>query len=125
MEPSEIIKLNERSSQIKCGNFVLADEGLKLGDLNGNRFTLVLRQVEGDDLTIEKCVNSLKEKGFINYYGLQRFGTTEVSTHEIGLQLLKNNFKEAVNLILKPRKTRMQNNKFCVLFFIADKIIVY
>ncbi len=83
----------------------MTDNGLKLGDLKGNRFTIVLRQVEGDDLMIEKSINSLKDFGFINYYGLQRFGTTEIATHEIGLNLLKNNFKEAINLILKPRKS--------------------
>jgi tRNA pseudouridine13 synthase len=105
LEPDEILKINEKTTQMKCGNFSLVDDGLKLGDLNGNRFSIALRQVEGDDLIIENCINSLKHNGFINYYGLQRFGTTEVATHEIGKCLLKNNFKDAIDLILKPRKT--------------------
>lgn len=49
-------------------------------------------------------MSSLKENGFINYYGLQRFGNSAViPTHKVGLALLKGQFKEAVELILKPR----------------------
>lgn len=84
----------------------MTNDALKLGELNGNRFTIVLRQVNGDNELIEQSIESLKHNGFINYYGLQRFGTTEIATHEIGKFLLKGNFKHAIDLILKPRKTR-------------------
>jgi tRNA pseudouridine13 synthase len=64
----------------------LTNDQLKLGDLNGNRFTIVLRQMNcKDDGLIVKCVESLAQNGFINYYGLQRFGTSSIPTHEIGL----------------------------------------
>ncbi len=59
---------------------------MKLGDLNGNRFTIVLRQIKcKDDSIINEAVNSLAQNGFINYYGLQRFGTSSIPTHEIGM----------------------------------------
>ena len=66
-------------------------------------------------------MNSIKERGFINYYGvsaflgcfpdpsylysigMQRFGTASVPTHAIGLALLKSDWATAVNLILRPR----------------------
>ena len=60
--------------------------------------------MEGDNELIENCVNSLKENGYINYYGLKRFGSCDVATHEIGKQLLQHNFLEAIDMILKPRK---------------------
>lgn len=42
--------------------------------------------------------------GFINYYGHQRFGNhASVPTHQIGLFLVQGNFKEACEMILKPR----------------------
>lgn len=52
---------------------------------------------------IVRSVDSLKENGFINYFGMQRFGTGAIMTHEIGYQILKKEFQEACELILKPR----------------------
>lgn len=46
----------------------------------------------------------MKNNGYINYYGLQRFGNNAaVPTHKIGIALLKGLYKEACELILKPR----------------------
>ena len=42
------------------------------------------RNVTGSDDMINQGLESLKEMGFINYYGMQRFGTTSVPTHHIG-----------------------------------------
>ena len=39
-------------------------------------------------------LESLKEFGFINYYGSQRFGTRHVPTHHVGKQLLLGNWQE-------------------------------
>jgi len=47
-------------------------------------------------------LESLKEFGFINYYGSQRFGTRHVGTHTVGKQLLLGNWAEAIDLILQP-----------------------
>jgi len=40
--------------------------------------------VTGSDETIDIAMKSLRDFGFINYYGMQRFGTTRVTTHDIG-----------------------------------------
>jgi tRNA pseudouridine13 synthase len=34
---------------------------------------------------------------------MQRFGTGSISTHTVGQHVLKGDWKEAINLILKPR----------------------
>jgi tRNA pseudouridine13 synthase len=70
--------------------------------------------------TMDRALNSLKENGFINYYGafwplvgvylalthfigMQRFGTASIPTHSIGLALLRSDWTGAVSLILRPR----------------------
>ncbi|KAI9287761.1 pseudouridine synthase [Umbelopsis sp. AD052] len=89
---------------IYVANFKYVKNALKLGDLKGNRFGIVLRNVAGaSQETIEESLKHLKENGFINYYGMQRFGTGSISTHTVGQHVLKGNWKEAINLILKPR----------------------
>ena len=65
-------------------------DGLRLGDLSGNRFKLVIREIdEKNDQIIQNGIESLKTNGFINYFGLQRFGTcNEAPTHIIGSKLI-------------------------------------
>lgn len=51
--------------------------------------------VTGTDEQIEEAMTNLKEKGFINYYGLQRFGSSSsVPTPEVGRALLLGQWKE-------------------------------
>ncbi|XP_046542705.1 pseudouridylate synthase 7 homolog [Haliotis rubra] len=50
---------------------------------------------------------------FINYYGMQRFGTTSIPTHHVGRALLHSQWMEAVDLILKPRKSGDDSMKKC------------
>ena len=91
-------------NNVKVGNFSYEKEDIELGDLQGNLFTIILRNIEDSIEDIEKSLNSLKEVGFINYFGHQRFGTSSsVKTSDIGLALIKSQWKTAVELILKPR----------------------
>jgi tRNA pseudouridine13 synthase len=47
---------------------------LKRGALRGNRFVLVLRQVQGDREAAERVLQQITKRGVPNYYGEQRFG---------------------------------------------------
>ena len=90
---------------MKVGNFKYVDRHLGLGDLKGNVFTLTLRGIEGGtEETVGQAVKALNASGFINYFGLQRFGTHAIPTHEIGAALLRGAWSEAIDLILRPRE---------------------
>ncbi|XP_057220497.1 pseudouridylate synthase 7 homolog isoform X3 [Malurus melanocephalus] len=95
--------LNKCLMNFRLGNFSYKNHPLKLGELQGNHFTVVLRNITGTDDQIEQAMHSLREIGFINYYGMQRFGTTAVPTYQIGRAILQNNWNEVMDLILKPR----------------------
>lgn len=47
---------------------------LKRGALRGNRFVLVLREVEGPREDAERVLQQIAERGVPNYFGEQRFG---------------------------------------------------
>ncbi|XP_031640468.1 pseudouridylate synthase 7 homolog [Contarinia nasturtii] len=103
-EPSMIVAAAQKARHMYVGGFTFRDEPLKLGMLQGNRFRIALRQVTAADDDVIEALKTFKEKGFINYYGHQRFGNhSEVPTHKIGLYLVQGNFKEACECILKPR----------------------
>lgn len=103
---ARVSQLNKGLKGAILGGFSYEDKSLDLGDLQGNEFVIAIRDVrayeENQDVlkVVEDSFNSLKEKGFINYYGLQRFGTFSVSTHMLGIHLLKDDWKGAVELIL-------------------------
>ena len=47
---------------------------LKRGVLTGNQFTLIIREFSGDKNQCEQQLNTIKNQGFPNYFGEQRFG---------------------------------------------------
>ena len=90
---------------IKIGNFQYTDKELKIGDLYGNKFEILISNIQ--DISQEKLnssIEKLKTIGFVNYFGLQRFGNSaDNSTHSIGLAIITKNYSQAVDLILGPR----------------------
>lgn len=113
---------------LRVGNFSYTDKCISLGSLSGNRFHVVLRNVNvtqpikttGEDygtekmkraeMVLEKAATSLKNVGFINYFGMQRFGKY-LDNHEVGLELLRGNFEQAVHIIMREKKAEQQQEK--------------
>jgi tRNA pseudouridine13 synthase len=105
---------------------------VKLGDLCGNHFCITLRDVQLNDSTTPKtCTSSdienvihaslasLRDHGFINYYGMQRFGTRNVSTHAVGIAMLTGRWDLAVELILMPKGQGFTVFALHTLFFLS------
>jgi len=70
---------------------------LALGDLAGNRFSLVIRDCTAPDLAaaVETITRDISE-GVPNYYGLQRFGGIRPVTHRVGEHILMGDYEGAV-----------------------------
>ena len=94
-----------RFNTVSVGNFSYSKSGLELGDLQGNHFTILLRNIsETNNNVIGLAVETLRDNGFINYFGQQRFGTqSSVKTSDIGLAMIKGQWLKAIELILRPR----------------------
>lgn len=104
-DPVRIASAAAKIRNIKIGNFCFKPAQLKLGQLRGNRFRIVLRQVTASEDVLRSSLESFREKGFINYFGLQRFGNcASIPTYKVGIEILKSEWKEACDLILKPRE---------------------
>ena len=53
----------------------------------GNEFEIVLRNLTGATAAqVQAAADGLKASGFINYYGLQRFGSNDSATHRCAAQ---------------------------------------
>lgn len=88
---------------VYLGGFESTKEPVRLGDLLGNQFFIAIRNVDGQESDISKAFESLRDHGFINYFGLQRFGTFNISTHTIGRHILAEKYDDAVSCILEPQ----------------------
>lgn len=110
MPVERVTMLNKALRGCKLGCFSYADEGIKLGDLKGNEFIVTIKDAHSTDpnVSVEDALNpimeSLRTQGFINYFGMQRFGTFSNSTHQIGKQMLKWQWKAAGELILQEQE---------------------
>ncbi len=75
---------------------------IRLGDLIGNKFRVVIRGAEDGDV-VESIFKELCEKGTPNFFGLQRFGSIRFITHEVGLLILKRDYESAFwTYVAKP-----------------------
>ncbi|XP_004711582.1 pseudouridylate synthase 7 homolog-like protein [Echinops telfairi] len=96
--------------RMKVFNIRSVDDPLRLGQLKGNHFDIVIRnlaqQINDSGQLKERileAIENVKSKGFVNYYGPQRFGKgRKVHTDQIGLALLKSEMVKAVKLFLTP-----------------------
>ncbi|KAM7539636.1 hypothetical protein Aperf_G00000021253 [Anoplocephala perfoliata] len=100
--------LNPRLNGIKLGNFTYSPTPIKLGELYGNRFSIVIRDICDKDSVIHKAIQDWQKHGFINYFGLQRFGHCAVArTFDIGREIIRGNWENAINLILTPTHSEL------------------
>ncbi|KAI9675728.1 MAG: hypothetical protein M1817_001095 [Caeruleum heppii] len=119
LQADRVAGVNRSLRSSRVGDFEYKPAGLELGELAGNEFVITLRDCqfatpEGEDLdegdldgrvtlakkVVNEAVTSLQENGFINYYGLQRFGSFTARTDTIGLKMLQQDFKGACEDIL-------------------------
>ena len=98
----------------RIGNLQYRPQQLELGDLLGNEFVIILRDCHFKDeaaieeeykldwlsLIVRNAAAKLKKDGFLNYFGLQRFGTLETGTHIVGRLMLLDDLKGACDAIL-------------------------
>ncbi|KAJ9653544.1 multisubstrate pseudouridine synthase 7 [Neophaeococcomyces mojaviensis] len=111
IEAERLAAQNQSLRNSKIGDFEYHPHGLELGDLNGNEFVITLRDchlssagtefaLDAVKSNMESRMQSLRENGYLNYYGQQRFGTFSVRTDVIGQHILREDFKAACDAIL-------------------------
>ena len=116
IEAERLAGLNRSLRYAAVGDYEYHKQGLELGDLRGNEFVVTLRDCHLEGATIEQnsrdrkwqlqsylteSLGHLRERGFLNFYGLQRFGTYATRTDVVGVKILKGDFQGACDAILE------------------------
>ena len=117
METMKSLEGRGSSLALQTGNYQYVPHPLRLGNLSGNEFEVTVRDVAlatpVPDSNVKGAVEAagvrVKERGFVNYFGPQRFGYQgvpgEVLSPHVGLALLKGNC--------------VSNGLVCVFFYVV------
>ncbi|KAL4880903.1 pseudouridine synthase [Aspergillus karnatakaensis] len=114
LQVDRLAKLNRTLRNASVGDFEYRKHGLELGDLCGNEFVVTLRECEIPGIDVQEgetavakakeqlnsALRNLYQRGYFNYYGLQRFGSFATRTDTVGVKILQDDFKGACDAIL-------------------------
>jgi len=79
----------------------LAGSPLEIGDLAGNRFRIVVRDLAADPEEAARLAQETARElrsmgGFPSFFGVQRFGSVRPITHVVGRHIIRGEFEKAV-----------------------------
>jgi tRNA pseudouridine13 synthase len=105
-KPSDLAKMNRfhLPPYIRVGDFEYVQEPLRLGALSGNNFGIIMRDIDAPSEDIKSACAAIGDSGFINFFGLQRFGSGGTKSHHSGLALLRRDWKLFVEMLFAPRE---------------------
>jgi tRNA pseudouridine13 synthase len=94
-----VVNINLKDVEIE--DIYTSERGLNLGDLKGNAFDIIIRDIQYPESEIERLVSEIQKElstlfGFPNFFGHQRFGALRPITHIVGKKLIEGDFKGAV-----------------------------
>lgn len=95
--------LNLKIKDISLRYIGKLDKPLSLGDLKGNKFRIIIRNINKKDI---KNFNKNKNKLIPNYFGEQRFSK---NNKEVGKNIVKNDFKKAISFIKKDKEYKIED----------------
>ncbi|MHA2057306.1 MAG: tRNA pseudouridine(13) synthase TruD [Candidatus Thorarchaeota archaeon] len=100
--PSKVVEslLKLELSRIVIRDIHYTRHPIQIGDLWGNRFTILIKDLTSDCDSFLEVVDQLRESPLLNYFGVQRFGVTRPNTHLVGKALIKRDFEDAVRAML-------------------------
>ena len=98
---------NLKISDVEIKNVYRSDKPVKVGNLTGNKFEIIIRESEKiNEEDVSQIFSKIKENnGFPNFFGIQRFGVIRPITHIVGKHMACGDFeKAAMTYVANPIK---------------------
>lgn len=97
-EAADVEKIRMKDIEIKV--LGRSRKAINLGDLEGNRFEITIRDIgssakDTETLVAETTAAILKYGGVPNFFGVQRFGSKRPVTHLVGKDIVSGNIEKA------------------------------
>ncbi|MBE0526483.1 MAG: tRNA pseudouridine(13) synthase TruD [Candidatus Thorarchaeota archaeon] len=87
-------------SNIEIRDIEYSKHLVQIGDLLGNRFTILLRDIDVSPERALEVAEDVLPQPLLNYFGIQRFGIARPNTHVAGKFLIKRDFEGMIRSIL-------------------------
>jgi len=100
---------------------------MKIGRLVGNKFDIMLKQIDLPSSSIEDIVNETRSRileigGFPNFFGIQRFGAVRPLTHLVGKAIVDRDYQQAVEYYIGyPQKYEPDSLKKAREYFMRTR----
>ncbi|CAM9613535.1 unnamed protein product, partial [Ectocarpus sp. 12 AP-2014] len=112
--PRKILDVNGSLPGVTVGDLSYCARGLNLGELSGNKFSVVVRGAMVPGAAVKSSLEEACSNGFINFFGTQRVGSPLAAARgqplpyqaripTIGRHVLAGDWETAVKKILQPR----------------------
>lgn len=96
VSPNTLLQLN-LPSNLEIRSPVRELRRIHIGDHKGNRFTILIREIDiNSKELLKEVICEMREKPLLNYFGYQRFGIIRPITHVVGKLLLMRRYKDAI-----------------------------
>ncbi|MDR0334380.1 MAG: tRNA pseudouridine(13) synthase TruD [Methanomassiliicoccaceae archaeon] len=111
---------------VTISNEYRARRGIQIGDLIGNSFEITVRECAMPAAEIASVIESVTAdlnelKGFPNYFGVQRFGTSRPITHTVGERLVRGDIRGAVDVYLSKLSEHEHPGTTASRMLLADR----
>lgn len=117
--PAKYNLISKKIENIKLEFIGYYNKKIKIGDLEGNRFTITARNIQKEDiLGIYSRAKTISEIGVPNYFDSQRFGSV-IHNEFIARYLVQKNYEQAVKIFLtkylKSERKKIKDEKRKIL----------
>jgi len=117
--PTKYNITSKKIEKIKLEFVGYCNKKIKIGDLNGNKFTITVRNIQkGDTPGIYSRAKTISEIGVPNYFDSQRFGSV-IHKEFIARYLIQKNYEHAVKIFLtkylKTERKKIKDEKRKIL----------
>ena len=117
--PTKYNITSKKIEKIKLEFVGYCNKKIKIGDLNGNKFTITVRNIQkGDTPGIYSRAKTISETGVPNYFDSQRFGSV-IHKEFIARYLIQKNYEQAVKIFLtkylKKERKKIKDEKRKIL----------
>lgn len=126
--PTTIEKVMEVNIQgITILDLYSSKYSMKIGRLIGNKFDIMLKQIQLPQSEIKASVDETKDRimeigGFPNFFGIQRFGAVRPLTHLVGKAIIDRDYQQAVEYYVGyPQEYEPESLKEARTYFMKTK----
>eukprot|EP00752_Nemacystus_decipiens_P009680 g8649.t1 len=109
VSPRKILETNGSIPGVTVGSLSYCGGGLSLGELSGNKFSVVVRGARVSAAAVDSAVQEVCLGGFVNFFGTQRVGSPSAAArgqplpYQVGRDILAGDWEAAVANVLRPR----------------------